>query len=238
MFWTGRTADCYHPPSMKSAMFSLGALLLVAAAFPCQGQNQVHTQNQVQAQKSTSEYAGLRDRVKSGDLSVDFKRLRIAYVSAPEYHEAKDTEKETTAMIAAVNARDFKLAIQNADVVLENNYTDMDAHFVEYIAYRELGNAAQAGFHRSVFDGLIRSILNSGDGKSRETAYVVALVHEEYVVLRVLGLRPDKQSLDQDKEHSYDVLETKDPESGKAVKLYFNVDVSMNHLMNIFGDKK
>jgi hypothetical protein len=190
------------------------------------------------AKAASSEYAGLRDRVKSGDLSVDFKRLRISFVDSPEYRAAKDTDQAKTAMFKALNAHDFKKATQNADVVLENNYTNMDAHFAESIAYRELGDAGKADFHHAVFDGLIKSILNSGDGKSKATAYVVASVDEEYVVLRVLGLRPNKQSLAHDQGHSYDVLEANDATTGKTVTLYFNADVPMNHLMNIFGDKK
>ena len=215
-------------------------LLLITATVPCLGQTQtqVRPQSQVQTPQPKSEYASLRDRVKSGDLAADFKRLRIAYVGSPEYQKAKDTDDEKRAMLRALDSRNFRKALQNAEVVLDNNFTDMDAHFVEYIAYRELGEAAKSDFHHSVFRHLVKSILDSGDGKSTEGAYVVASVDEEYVVLRVLGLRLVRQSLDQDKGHSYDVLETKDPESGKSVKLYFNVDVPMGRLMSILGDKK
>lgn len=191
-----------------------------------------------QTPKPVSEYAGLRDRVKSGDLSIDFARLRISYVDSPERHDAKDTDKQKKEMIAALNAHDFKKAIENAEIVLENDYSDMDAHFVEFIAYREQGDAKPSAFHRSVFDGLIQSILNSGDGKSVEHAYVVASVHEEYVVLRVLKLQPGEQTLVSKNGHSYDALKAKDPATGKTVDLFFNVDISMNHMMKIFGDKK
>jgi hypothetical protein len=211
---------------MKFAIILAGSLLLSAPA--CHGQDQ----------KPASEYAGLRDRVKGGDLSVDFASLRISYIDSPESHNAKDTDKQQEEMFQAVKARDFKKAIVNAEIVLENDYTDMDAHFCEFIAYREQGDAKLAEFHRAVFDGLIKSILNSGDGKSKETAYVVAAVHEEYVVLRILKLQPGLQSLVGDKGHSYDLLEAKDPATGKTVKLFFNVDVSMNHLRKALQDTK
>ena len=211
---------------MKSTIILAGILLM--SALTCHGQDP----------KPASEYAGLRDRVKGGDLSVDFARLRISYIDSPEHHDAKDTDEQMKQMIQAINAHDFKKAIRNAEIVLENDYTDMDAHFGEFIAYREQGDSKASEFHRAVFDGLIQSILNSGDGKSKEKAYVVASVHEEYVVLRVLKLQPGEQSLVSDQGHSYDLLEAKDPATGKTVELYFNVDVSMNHMMKIFGDKK
>jgi len=191
-----------------------------------------------QDQPAASEYASLRDKVKSGDLSADFKRLRISYVGSPESQKAKDTDKQRQEMISAINSKDFPKVLKNADVVLDNDYSDMDAHFAEYMAYRELGDAKQADFHRSVFQGLVKSILDSGDGKSIKTAYVVASVHEEYVILRVLGLERSGQSLHHDHGHSYDALDAKDPESGKTVMLYFNVDVPMNHMMSILGGKK
>jgi hemerythrin len=191
-----------------------------------------------QAGNAVSEYAGLRDKVKSGDLSIDFQRLRISYVDSPEHRQAKDTDDQKKRMIQAINAKDFTKALKNAEAVLDSDYSDMDAHFAEYIAYRETDDSKQAEFHRSVFDGLIKSILNSGDGKSEETAYVVASVPEEYVVLRVMGLQIRNQSLAHNGGHSYDVLEVKEPKSGKTSTLYFNVDVSMNHLLNLFGGKK
>lgn len=191
------------------------AIVLMAAALAVRSDGQ----------KAASEYAGLRDRVKSGDFSVDFQRLRVSYVDSPEFKNAKDTDEQRTQMIQALNGKDFKKAIENADVVLENNYADMDAHFCKYIAHRELGDPKQADFHRHVFDGLIKSILNSGDGKTKETAYVVVSVHEEYVVLRVLGLQPQGQSLLHDQGHSYDVMKTKDRQSGEVVTLYFNADI-------------
>lgn len=179
---------------------------------------------QAQAQKP-SEYARLRDRVKSGDQSVDFARLRISYIDSPEFKNAKDTSEESTKMNEAFKARDFKQVIKNAEVVLESNHTDLDAHYYAFMACRELGDVKQAEFHRTVFKGLVDSILHSGDGKTPATAYIVVSVHEEYVVLSMLGLQPQGQALLQEKGHSYDVMKAKDKKSGEPVTLYFNADI-------------
>lgn len=207
---------------MKASTVLIMQLLLAAAAWS----------------QAASEYAGLRDRVKKGDLDVDFKQLRVSYISSPEYKKAKDTSEESKEMIQSINAKDFKKAIKNADVVLQNDYSDMNAHFAEYIAYRELGDGKQADFHHSVFDRLVNSILKSGDGRSKESAYVVVSVDEEYVVMRVLGLRLKNQSLVRDNGHSYDVLQTEGVKSGEKAELYFNVDLPMNRYMDLFGGKK
>lgn len=185
-----------------------------------------------QKQETPSEYASLLARVKNADLSIDFKQLRVSYMESPERRHAMDTNKEGTEMFVALNKKDYNKAVENADVVLASNFVNMDAHFVEYIAYRELQNDILSDFHKSVFSGLLKSITDSGDGKSIQTAYVVISVDEEYVLLRVLGLRTQKQSVAHEGGHSYDVMETIDPESNKTVTLYFNVDIPFKHYLD------
>ena len=85
---------------------------------------------------------------------------------------------------------------------------------VEAVADRELGDTGKADFHRAVLNGLIDSILKSGDGKSPKTAWVVISVHEEYVVLQVLGFKPSQQSLLHQDDHSYDEMKVKNAQDG------------------------
>ncbi len=63
-------------------------------------------------------------------------------------------------------------------------------------AYEKLGKADKAKFHHDVASAFLRSIFTSGDGKTKETAFEVASVAEEYVVVMVMGLpRIGNQSL-------------------------------------------
>lgn len=186
---------------------------------------------QEQPKSKQSEYASLLARVQGGDLSIDFQRLRFSYMESPERHKAKDTSDEEKAMWQALNKKDFKKAIAAADVVLANEFVNLDAHFVEFQAYRGLEDAAKSDFHKSVFSGLLKSITGSGDGKSPETAYIVISTHEEYVVLGVLGLQPGKQSVMHEGGHSYDLLEAINQESKETVRLYFNVDIPFKHYL-------
>jgi hypothetical protein len=105
----------------------------------------------------------------------------------------------------------------------------MDAHFVAMAANREMGAIDIAEFHRTVFRGLIDSIRNSGDGKSLEKAWVVISVHEEYVILRVLGFMPSLQDVLHKDGHSYDVMKVKNIEDNTEQTFYFNVDIPFKH---------
>ena len=132
-------------------------------------------------------------------------------------------------MARDLNAKDFARALKDADTVLASEYVNMDAHFVAYVANRELGNTDQSEFHRTVFRGLVDSIMHSGDGKSPKTAWVVITVDEEYVILRVLGFRPSQQSLLNQDGHAYDEMKVKNVDDNSDQTFYFNVDISMKH---------
>jgi hypothetical protein len=205
---------------LKRTSASLILLLLTTLAAYCQ------------EEKKPSEYSALLARVKSGDLSIDFKQLRFSYMESPERHQAKDTDEQKKAMFEALKKKDYAKALHNADVVIENEFVDLEAHRVKQIACEGLQDEQKARFHEAVARGLLKSILDSGDGKSAATAYVVISVDEEYIVLQVLGLRPSGQSVVHLDGHSYDVLETKKRDSGTGVKLYFNVDIPFRHYLN------
>jgi hypothetical protein len=176
-----------------------------------------------------SEYATLLASLKAGKTDIDYTRLRLSYMDSPEYKAAKDTSKPEKEMTDALNKKGYPAALKNAEAVLDSNYVNIDAHYVALVANKEMGAMDKAEFHRTVFRGLINSIRNSGDGKSLEKAWVVINVHEEYVILRVLGFRPGEQSLMHKDGHSYDVMKVKNAEDGTEQTFYFNVDIPFKH---------
>ena len=194
----------------------ISAFSILCAAAVCQSKR-----------AADAHYADLVAKVKSGDKNVDFKELRLAYADSSR---GTDTDPQKKAMTAALNSKKYDEALKNADIVLASDYADMDAHFVEYIAQRELHNSEQADFHKFVLGGLLDSITHSGDGKTFDTAFQVIEVHEEYVVLRFMGLMPSKQSMSEKNGHSCDVMEAVNPKSNEKVTLYFNIDIEENHL--------
>jgi hypothetical protein len=202
---------------MRNILVVLG-LLAVAALPPAAA-----------AQDQPSEYATLLASLKAGKTDIDYTRLRLSYMDSPEYKAAKDTSKSEDAMFEELDKKNYPAALKDAETVLESNYVNIDAHYVALVANREMGAMDKAEFHRTVFRGLINSIRNSGDGKSMETAWVVITVHEEYVVLRVLGFRPSQQSLVNQNGHAYDVMKVKSVEDGTEQTFYFNVDIPFKH---------
>jgi hypothetical protein len=183
----------------------------------------------VAALDQPSEYATLLASLKAGKTDIDYARLRISYMDSPEYKAAKDVSDSENAMLDALNKKDYPAALKNAEIVLDSAYVNMNAHFVAMVANRELGAKDKSEFHSAVFHGLIKSILDSGDGKSLEKAWVVINVEEEYVILRVLGFKPSEQSLIHKDGHSYDEMKVKSAEDGTEQTFYFNVDIPFKH---------
>lgn len=129
----------------------------------------------------------------------------------------KTTLELTKAANGSYEADVAKLAYD----ILEHDYTSIAAHSALsknlsiYPKVRE--------FHGAVREALIKSIVNSGDGRSAETAMYVIGVAEEYAVLDELGLTQESQRLEQKGSRHYDVFVASDS-TGEKRDVYFAVD--------------
>ncbi len=178
-------------------------------------------------EEQKSEYGDLLARVKEGELSVDFQRLRFSYMESPERRAAKDVSQERAEMGRAIADRNFGRALELSEVVLKAAFIDIDGHLTACVANEELQQKWWSDYHKNVFGRLLDSILNWGDGQTAATAYKVISIQEEYAVLRVLGVTPARQSLHRADGHSYDVFSVKDDRSGEDMQVFFNVDIPM-----------
>ncbi len=184
--------------------------------------------------QAPDKYQTLLARLKQGDMTVDFLELRRAYADSTEYTDGPAPD-QTEALISAFNKGDFNQAIEHAKKVLELHYLDIEAHQISFLAYREMHIQEEAEFHLRISLGLIKAFFQTGDGKSRETAWEMLSTHEEYVILHVLGLKKDKQTLIQAGKHSFDELEASNPKTGQKVTLYFNIDKPLGYLHRILA---
>ena len=178
-------------------------------------------------EEQKSEYGDLLARVKEGELSVDFQRLRFSYMESPERRAAKDVSQERAEMGRAIADRNFGRALELSEVVLKAAFIDIDGHLTACVANEELQQKWWSDYHKNVFGRLLDSILNWGDGQTAATAHKVISIQEEYAVLRVLGVTPARQSLHRADGHSYDVFSVKDDRSGEDMQVFFNVDIPM-----------
>jgi len=166
----------------KTAFILFGLLLLQTAGL---------------AQKPVEKvsYDVLLEKVKKQDAAVNFLELRLAYTETKQYNPYGGDRETRKAMFAALNGKQYDQALLSSEKILAANYLDINAHFGSYVANRELGNADKADYHKKIFLSLLKSISDSGDGKTMATAFVVISTDEEYALFNFMGVRPTAQAL-------------------------------------------
>jgi hypothetical protein len=189
-------------------------------------------------EKAKPKYESLLAQVKKSDPKAEFLKLRMAFTETADYNPYDSDRKTQEEMAQALDKKEYDKAIQLTEKLLKTKYVDLKAHSVAHRAYTALGKADKAKFHRWVFDGLVQSILKSGDGKTTATAYVVIATDEEYVVLGELGIRRTSQALMEEKGQKFDRMDGIDQKSKERVTLYFNVTKPLSWLKEQFKKSK
>lgn len=188
---------------------------------------------------SHADFRELWKRVEQADSTVDFTQLRLAYTKTSEY-DPYDTKTQDirSEMDAAFNSKDYSNAADLANKLLKRDPLQTDAYVVLDISYEQMGDTSKSRFHHYVANGLIQSVLASGTGHSRNSAFQVISTDEEYIVLNYLGVKLVRQALVEEKDHSFDVMTVHGADNDSTYDLYFNIDLQMNALKDKLKDKQ
>jgi hypothetical protein len=219
-------------------LFLLFALVLTTGVFANAQDKTVTAPKAATAQEklTAKDYQTLLDKVKSGDLSIDFRKLRFAFTETDNNSSSVADKEQRGKMFKALTDKKHKEVLKMAEKALEANYVDLNAHYIAFVANKELKNAEKAEFHRNVLNKLIDSILRGNDGKTAEKSFEVIVVDEEYSLLRLMGYRVIGQSLQKVDGHAYDVISVEKSDSKEATKFYFNVDKVFEAYNKLVGD--
>ena len=169
---------------------------------------------------------------------VDFTAMRLNYASQPDYNPYLGQAVEMALIKDAMKSwheGDAATTVKKLEEVLKTNPVSIDAHRRLADVFRALaGQTADEqrkkelqrleDIHRKIFDGLVKSITDSGDGENPKTAYKVISISEEYVVLLHIGLQPQKQQLEENEFGPFDVLTVK-KQDGSLKKVYFDISI-------------
>ena len=188
-------------------------------------------------------YPELLRRFEEADTTLTVEQLHYFYygtATRPDYSPYKTSnydalhkalEKETP------EKEDWENAAKAIDEQLKTDPTNIRFHMYKHIVYDNLyGSESEKTFgaYKQVVM-LLSAVTSTGDGRSKETAFHVICVADEYGIMDVLGLSPKMQSLVHgDHGQSYDVMELEENEYGLE-SMYFNITVSMQALDKMFG---
>ena len=184
---------------------------------------------------ATASYEKAVQQLKSGDLKIDFKALRVN--CAASKYECQADPDDMKLLYSLLNDKKFDQALKKVDKLLEKIFVDAELHYIAYIANSESGNKEKAEFHKAVIRGLLDSIQENKHGQSEEDAFVVINVHEEYTFLRFSHMQVTKQSLGHKDGHTYDIMVCRDMSNkGREVTAYFNVDIPTQSLRDALAN--
>ncbi len=184
---------------------------------------------------ATANYEKALQQLKSGDLKIDFKSLRVN--CAASKYECEADPDEIKRLSSLLNQKKFDQALQKVNQILEKVFVDAEVHYIAFVANSESGNKEKAEFHKAVIRDLLDSIQENKHGKSEEDAFVVINVHEEYTFLRFSHMQVTKQSLSHKDGHTYDIMVCHEmSDKGGEVTAYFNVDIPTQRLTDILSN--
>ncbi len=177
-------------------------------------------------------YDDLTAKAAAGDRTVDFTVLRSAYPFTRQWDVFSGTSGPILEQAkVAAKGKDCGSALEKLDEILKLDFTIDAAHAVRGDCLAATGQEAASKIESNIADGLIHSLMDSGDGNTEATAYVVTTVREEMDVLanRHLVVKLRQTQVRGSNEHLYDVVQGTSVTDGSVVKtVYFDVSSFVN----------
>lgn len=186
---------------------------------------------------SEKDYPLLLDSLKKYH-TTNFFKLRAAYTKTDNYDPYSTRESDLfKSAYKQMDSSRFDEAAKIMQTILESNYVNLRAHmFCGYI-YKQLKDTVLSEYHYRVYDGLLNSITDYGDGFKPKTAYIVISTTEEHELLSAYGMTSNQQQLINADGHMFDLLKSVEEKTGKKYDVFFNVDVFFKYLSNHLKNK-
>lgn len=153
-----------------------------------------------------------------------FQSVRDSFAKSKSFSGTWVASTQREALLKTYSEENPQTFIQGAKAWLDKCPVDAKVHLMLANLLIRTGDYQGGVYHRSMFYGLLWSILASGDGKTPQTAFHVIATDEEYTVLNFMGAKLKKQSL----QGENDVMEVEI--DGKASVMYFDVSIGLNAL--------
>jgi hypothetical protein len=177
--------------------------------------------------------------VAFGDRSIDWSDLpdfdslrkergsRADFVDSCGIYGQVDSNDATASYL---NEEKWEAVISSAGARLETCPIDIRFHIYMAIAFQKLGRESESEIHIAWSQGLIDSILRSGDGLTADSAFVTISIAEEYEFLSAARLTPTDQSLTPDGRDRFEVTD----EEGTEHVIYFFPELHWARLADMF----
>jgi tetratricopeptide (TPR) repeat protein len=183
-------------------------------------------------------YEDLLDRFKIFDSTLTFTDFQYIYygsVFQPTYSPYYPTKAEEI-FYQLYQLKDYRQALIYGKQAFEQNPVNTTLIFHLSIIHLALNNKKKSLQYANLYYHLLDVILNSGDGKSAETAYVVTRIGDEYEIIAQNNLQIKRQKL---VGHTDIITFYKKAQKHREEKikiLYFDVTFPIKHISNLYDN--
>lgn len=216
------------------SLLSFSAIGQDALYFP---PNYSQIEKNIKVKESNFYYPKLMERFKNGDTSFNLdekQHLYYGFIFQPQYSpynfSSLKTEIKRLQEKDSLTSDDWKQLQQSAKSILDKNPFDIGTLEYFLIASEKIEDLNSFNKGVSQLHTIYDAILYSGDGLTKESAYYVINVSNEYDILNLLELKIVSQSLIT----PYDYLKVAENKH-KIEGLYFEISPSLNHMSKLFG---
>jgi hypothetical protein len=174
---------------------------------------------------ATKKYEAYKTRVMNGDLSIDWRDFRIAGALG-EVSTGFDSQPVHNQLVVDLDAGRYEKALAEAQIVIDRNMANGEGHLMALTVLQKMGRNEEAKKQEAILNAIGKSIMESGDGASAETAwFTVAPSETVFFMTEALGAQIEGQELVHVNGHAYDKLTVLDRQSKRRV-VWFNTDTN------------
>ena len=139
-------------------------------------------------------------KLEAGDTGINYREFRESFIESQQFLIAygKKTifDSLKNAMYEAMHKKTYQDVVTITKEMLSIDYTSMLAHKILRQTYNILGDTVNRNKYHGIQFGLLKSIVNNGDGKTCATGWPVIQISEEYFILDMLDAKLTRQSID------------------------------------------
>ena len=188
-------------------------------------------QTEIKVSEFEDDYSNTVQMLENGKTDIDYKSFRESFIESKQFKIASEKSSEfrdlKKQMYRQMSESKYDSIIATTKKMLSIDYTSMTAHKILRQTYKIVGDSINAEKYKTIQFGLLKSIVNNGDGKSCENGWPVIQISEEYFILDMLGVELKTQSIDGG---ICDRMEVED-ENGDTKVYYFEIS-------NVFKGKE
>jgi hypothetical protein len=174
---------------------------------------------------ATEKYEAYKTRVLAGDLNIDWRDFRLV-AALGEVSQGFDSQPVHDQFVEDLDAKRYDKALAESQTVIDRNMADGEGHLLAMTVLEKMGRDKEAKKQEAILNAIGKSIMESGDGSSAETAwFTVAPSETVFFMTEALGAQIEGQELVHINGHAYDKLTVLDRQ-GKRRVVWFNTDTN------------